>query len=156
MNPRHRRLQMDYEKVKRMAAHSRTLKISRTNGSPPEEYWIQLNTRGIIGIDPVNQKPIYGRSHMVHVLLPPEYPRKAPVFHMETSIWHPNIGYPGLNKSGGFICIGDNGFAPSFGLDDLISRIVDIIHYENIGYERPYNLQAKHWALMHQHLFPLE
>jgi len=112
MNPRQRRLQIDYDKVKQMAARYRVVNINKTKGSPPEEYWIQLNTRGIIGIESQTQKPIYGRSHMFHIFLPPEYPSKAPIFHMETSIWHPNIGYPGLNKSGGFICIGDNGLYP--------------------------------------------
>jgi ubiquitin-protein ligase len=147
---------MDYEKVRDMASHNQLMKIEKTKGSPPCEYWIRLNIRGIIGLDTIRKKPIYGHSHILHILLSPDYPRKAPVFHMETSIWHPNIGYPGLNKSGGFICIGDNGYAPSLGLDDLIKRIITIIRYENIGYQSPYNLEARNWALLHQHLFPLE
>jgi ubiquitin-protein ligase len=152
MNPRYTRLENDYKRMKLMCESSKTVRILRTSGCPPEEYALELNCRGIEKLD-TNNRPVIKTKHTLNVILPEGYPRKGPIFHMATPIWHPNIGLSGS------VCIGDSGdhgYAPSMRLEDLVVRIIQMIRYENIGLDRPLNGNARDWAKQNLHLFPLE
>ena len=159
INPRYARLENDFTRLKLMSGRDYRVRITHTSGFPPEEYTLELNCCGIIGLESGTMRPIFSNLHELRILLPPEYPRKGPKFQMLTSVWHPNIGFPGIRKAGGNVCIGDtgdHGYAPSMGLDDLVNRIIQMIRYENYGLERPLNITARDWARQHQSLFPLE
>ena len=156
-NPRLIRLQNDYKKMCSISAPGGIVEIVHTTGNPPEKYTVCLRCCGISRLNGLGQ-PVFTNKHDLSVFLPPEYPRKAPVFNMLTPVWHPNIGYP-ENGTGGFVCIGDtgdHGYAPSMGLDDLVLRIVQMICYENYGLRSVVNVYAANWTADHLYLFPLK
>jgi len=150
-NPRLSRLTRDYEKLQELAARSPFISIRAMEGTPPEKYVLHLTCKGITQLQ--NGEPIYSESHQLGIYLHQDYPRKGPRFEMLTPIYHPNIAQNGQ------ICMGetgDHGFAPSMPLDDLVIRIVNIIRYENIGLNAPFNLLAARWAQEHRALFPVD
>lgn len=152
MDPRLNRLRNDYDKMQELAARSPFVTIEATEGYPAEKYVLLLTCKGITDLDS-SGRPMYSESHRLGIHLHDEYPRKAPVFQMITSVYHPNIAKNGL------VCIGDegdHGYAPSMGLDDLVVRIIEIIRYENMGLNSAFNLLAANWAGQNQNLFPLD
>jgi len=152
MNPRFRRLQRDYDKLQELAIRSPFVSVQAVEGHPPEKYIIDLTCKGITQLRAGNS-PVYSQYHQLGIHLHDEYPRKGPNLQMLTPVWHPNIA------SNGLVCYGDegdHGWAPAMGLDDLIVRVIQIIRYENIGLNSPFNTIAARWAAKHQSLFPLE
>lgn len=152
-NPHMRRLQVDYQKMKELDIRSPFVDILDTKGDPPYQYVLRLSCKGIVRLDS-NERPIYGDNHHLGILLPEEYPRERPQFRFLTPLWHPNIHDPS-----GTVCYGDegdHGFAPSMGLDDLIVRIIQMVRYENIGFNSPFNARAANWASRNRNLFPLD
>jgi len=152
MNPRFNRLKADYEKIRELAERSQFIDILSTEGQPPEKYVLLLKFRSITGVNQDGQ-PVFSTQHQLGIHLHQEYPRRKPTFMMLTNVFHPNIA------GNGDICIGDDGdhgFAPNMGLDELVIRIIQMIRFENIGFERPYNTLAANWAKQHQSIFPLD
>jgi ubiquitin-protein ligase len=154
-NPRIKRLQGDYQKLRELEISSSMVCIEQTFGQPPHKYVIRLACKGITGLDG-NEQPIYGHTHLLAVELHNDYPRRPPLVNMLTPIWHPNVG----NGPGGWVCIGDDGdhgWSPSMRLDDLIVRIIEIIRYENYHPGSPANPFAAGWAgRQPESMFPLE
>jgi ubiquitin-protein ligase len=151
INPRLNRLQAEYEKIRELSDRSEFVHILETEGNPPEKYLIQLTCKGISSIN--GSSPIYSENHHLGIYLPPEFPRKGPVFQMMTPVWHPNIAQNGA------VCYGDDGdhgYSPSMGLDDLVIRIINMIRYENMGLNSAFNVLAAQWASHNQRLFPLD
>lgn len=153
--PRVRRLRSDLRKLQELDSRSPFVKIKETEGSPPEKYILQLTCRGISKLDDAG-KPVYADTFMLSIQLHHDYPSKAPLFEVmagETPIFHPNIG------AGGLVCIGDagdHGWSPALSLDDVVMRIIQMIRYENVGYESALNMIANAWAEKNTHLFPLD
>ena len=152
MNPRIRRLHADYEGLKEFAARSGIVSIETVEGNPPERYVMHLNCIGIERLDK-SGKPEFTNSHRLEVQLHDNYPSRKPLINMLSKIYHPNI------SARGTVCIGDtgdHGYAPSMKLADLVMRIVEMVRYENVGLESPFNVEAKKWAAKNMHLFPLD
>ena len=145
-NPHLKRLVTDYNKLRELEARSPYVRILNTMGDPPTVYEIFLSCKGISRLN--NGRPEYSEAHRLKITLHPEYPRNAPRFEMLTDVWHPNV------SASRTVCIGK--YAPSMGLDDLVIRIIEIIRYENIGLDSPFNSSAAAWARSHNNLFPLD
>jgi len=138
MNPRYKRLQAECDKLRELEERSPYVQILELEGSPPEKYLLSLKCKGITAVDGKGQ-PVYSYEHKLGIHLPPEFPRKGPVFQMFTQVWHPNIAINGA------VCYGDegdHGYAPSMTIDDLVIRIIEMIRYENIGLQSAFNLLA--------------
>lgn len=151
-NRRYTRLQRDYEKLCELEARSPFVDIVETTGTPPEKYRIRFTCKGITKIDG-NGHPVISESHEMRIVLPTKYPGERPLFDFTTPVWHPNVGM------GGSVCygdMGDHGWAPSMGLDDLVVRVINMLRYENMGLNSAFNMNAADWARRHQHLFPLD
>jgi ubiquitin-protein ligase len=152
MHPRYNRIKSDHEKIIQLVRRSPLVKLIASEGDPPEKYVFLLKIKSIVRLTS-DDKPQYDTSHELGIFLPPEYPRRKPACVMLTTVFHPNIA------PNGDICIGDvgdGGYSPSMGLDDLVIRIINMLRYENIGLNSPYNLIAADWTSHHKHLFPLE
>lgn len=153
--PRVRRLQSDYKKLAELANRSPFVEITETEGNPPERYQLALRCGGISKLDS-NNSPVYANLFLLTIQLHSGYPSKAPIFEIlaeKTPIYHPNIG------AGGLVCIGDtadHGWSPALSLDDVVIRIIQMIRYENVGFESPLNMFANEWAQKNTHLFPLD
>lgn len=152
MNPRIRRLQADYASLQDLAARSDLITIDEVEGNPPERYVITINC---VSIDRVDKRgnPNYTYSHRLQIQLHDTYPSRKPFLMMLSKVYHPNI------SARGTVCIGnegDQGYAPSMKLADLVLRIVKMLRFENVGLESPFNLDAKKWAQKNMHRFPLD
>lgn len=153
--PRVRRLQSDFNKLQELDSRSPYIKIKSTEGEPPEKYIVELRCKGISKLDS-NNNPVYADTFNLVIQLQHDYPSKAPLFEIlaeQTPIYHPNIG------AGGLVCIGDagdHGWSPALSLDDVVIRIIQMIRYENVGFESPFNMFANEWAQKNTHLFPLD
>lgn len=153
--PRVRRLQSDYKKLVELANRSPFVEIRETEGTPPERYLLALRCGGISKLNSEN-KPVFANLFLLTIQLHHGYPSKAPIFEVvaeQTPIYHPNIG------AGGLVCIGDtadHGWSPALSLDDVVIRIIQMIRYENVGFESPLNMFANEWAQKNTHLFPLD
>jgi len=152
-NPRFNRLTAEYNKLQELDLRSAFVEILQMEGNPPETYILALTCKGITSIDPSSKQPIFSEKHRLKIELPATYPRHKPDFIMLTPVWHPNIG------ASGNVCIGDigdHGYAPAMGLDDLVIRIIEMIRYENYNPKSAFNLGAAQWSLEHRDLFPLD
>lgn len=152
MNPRLSRLSCDYKELQELEARSPLVRIERTEGQPPFLYYVTLNCKGVTRVTEGGE-PVYSRSHELLIELHDDYPRKAPHVRMLTPVYHPNIAQSGT------VCIGDvgdHGYAPSMGLDDLVVRVVQMIRYENFNLSSVFNSLAQDWARDHLRLFPLD
>lgn len=152
MNPRIRRLQADYASLQELAARSGIITIEEIEGTPPERYVVTINC---VSIDRVDRKgnPSYSYSHRLQIQLHDNYPSRKPFLMMLSKVYHPNI------SARGTVCIGnegDQGYAPSMKLADLVLQVVKMLRYENVGLESPFNLDAKKWAGKNMHRFPLD
>lgn len=151
-NPRIKRLQRDYQKLRELEAQSKYVRIETYDGDPPDRYIIRLLCKGITDIDS-SGRPRYSNLHRLGVVLHHEYPRRGPQFQMLTPVFHPNIG------ASGWVCIGDegdHGYSPAMGLDDLVVRIIEIVRYENYSGSAANGL-AREWVnRQNRNMFPLE
>jgi ubiquitin-protein ligase len=154
MNPRLNRLKRDYEKLQELAAQSQFVHISKTRGDPPDKYRLKLTCKGISKL--IANKPVVAELFYLDVTLTDEYPRKGPILKIraeKTPIFHPNIA------QSGWVCYGDtgdHGWSPAMRLDDVIVRVIQMIRYENVGFESAFNLVAAEWARKNLALFPLD
>lgn len=155
-NPRLARLHTDHDRLTSLEKRNQAVKILEKPGNPPQEYVLLLRCKSVVGITSQDE-PIYSHEHKLKITLPVEYPREPPQFKMLTPIWHPNIGFSSNSPTS--VCIGDegnHGYSPSMGLDDLVTRIVEMLQYRNYGIQRPLNSIAAGWAERHLRLFPLD
>jgi ubiquitin-protein ligase len=146
MNVRLRRLQADYEMVKRAFAGHARIHIQGVLGSPPEKYHVEYRLRSL---EPRADGQIMEKNqHLVEVLLTRGYPRQAPQCRMLTPIFHPNIAPHA-------ICVGDH-WAAGESLANLIVRIGEIIAFQSYNTKSPLNGEAARWADQNKHLLPLD
>lgn len=152
--PHLRRLQADQDKLRKLQQLSRYIDIYETEGSPPEKYTLHLTCKGIREVR--NGAPVYSESFYLGIFLAANYPTERPLVQVlvdQTPVWHPNIAQNGL------VCYGDegdHGWSPASRLDDLVIRVVEMLRYENVGFESPFNGNASAWAAKNQHLFPID
>jgi ubiquitin-protein ligase len=149
--PHFRRLQADFEKMKKLAIRSPFVEIVKAEGNPPYEYQLRLTCRAVVNLN--SNRAVFGNDHRLIVYLPNDYPKERPRFVFQTPIFHPNVHQTGQ------VCYGDegdHGFAPSMGLDDLIVRIMQMMRFENFNPRSAFRLDAAQWAVNNQALFPID
>ena len=146
---RDRRLQADYEKVRRLAQESGgALVLESTKGKPPDQYIIKYLCRGLASLGPRNSAT-YSDTHSIQIDLPSIYPGQAPAVKFLKKIFHPHVYESGL------MCIGR--WTINEQLDQLILRIGAIIQYDPqyINFQSPANRNAAEWAMQNMNMFPL-
>ncbi len=145
-SPRIRRLQGDYERMKRRFANSTRICIESTDGLPPEKYIITYNIKGLYAEPDGTLKE--RNQHRLEVNLTLGYPRRQPHCKLLTPIFHPNI-------TESSVCSGDF-YAASEGLDDLVIRIGRMIAYQEFNVKSPLNGIAAKWAEKNDSRLPVD
>ena len=145
-SPRIRRLQGDYECMKRRFANSSLIRIESTDGLPPEKYIITYNIKGLYAEPDGTLKE--RNQHRMEVNLTLGYPRRQPQCKLLTPIFHPNI-------TESSVCSGDF-YAASEGLDDLVIRIGRMIAYQEFNVKSPLNGIAAKWAEKNDSHLPVD
>ncbi|MBT3194797.1 MAG: hypothetical protein HN341_19795, partial [Verrucomicrobia bacterium] len=145
-SPRIRRLQGDYERMKRRFANSSIIRIESTDGLPPEKYIIAYSIAGLYAEPDGTLKE--RSQHRLEVNLTLGYPRRQPQCKLLTPIFHPNI-------TESSVCSGDF-YAASEGLDDLVIRIGRMIAYQEFNVKSPLNGIAAKWAEKNDSRLPVD
>jgi len=146
MNARLRRLNADYEMVRRVFGEHPYIRLVKTEGTPPEKYTFALQVAGLMpeGEDSF----VRAATHQAEVFLPVDYPRRPPFCRMTTPVFHPNID---PQK----ICIGDH-WSAGQSLAQMIVHIAQMICYQSYNLKSPLNARAAAWAEQNLASLPLQ
>ena len=144
-NFRLRRLQSDYEAVKRLVHLHPKIEVEGVSGNPPDRYRLILHVRSL---REQGERVDLAREHRLEITLPKGYPRDAPVCRMLTPVFHPNIA-PHT------VCIGDH-WSAAERLDEMIQRVGEMLGFQSYNVKSPLNGQAARWVEEHMHRLPIE
>jgi ubiquitin-protein ligase len=144
-NFRLRRLQSDYEAVKRLVNLHPKIEVEGVSGNPPDRYRLVMRVRSL---REQGERVDLAREHRLEITLPKGYPRDAPVCRMLTPVFHPNIA-PHT------VCIGDH-WSAAERLDEMIQRVGEMLGFQSYNVQSPLNGQAARWVEEHMHRLPIE
>lgn len=130
-----RRLQSDYEAIKRLVREHPLIEIDGVAGNPPERYQFTLRVRSL---RERNGEVSYHHEHRLEVTLPHGYPRDAPVCRMLTPVFHPNIAPHA-------VCIGDD-WSAAESLDLMVQRVGEMLAFQSYNTQSPLNGAAAQWV----------
>lgn len=145
MSLRLRRLQSDYEAVKRLAHLHPKIEVEGVSGNPPDRYRLKLTVRSL------REKAgsvITAKNHRLEITLPHGYPRDAPLCRMLTPVFHPNIAPHA-------VCIGDH-WSAAESLDSMIQRVGEMLAFQSYNVKSPLNGRAAQWVEQNPDRIPLE
>jgi hypothetical protein len=145
MTVRLRRLQSDYEAVRRLVHLHPRIAIEGVFGQPPERYRLLLRVSSLREHGDVVAP---ADEHRLEIVLPRGYPRDAPMFRMLTPVFHPNIAPHA-------VCIGDH-WAAGEPLDLLIQRVAEMLAYQSYNVKSPLNGRAAQWVESNRDRLPLD
>ena len=144
MNPRHRRLQADYQRIMTGFAGHPYVTVEPVGPMPPERYRVIYGVPGL-RLDAANQVQRVSQ-HVVDIHLPVGYPREKPYCTVAEPVFHPNFG--------AHICIADF-WSASQSLLDVIVQIGDMLQYKLFNTRSPLNAVAARWVVEHVNELPL-
>ena len=144
-NFRLRRLQSDYDAVKRLVHLHPKIEVEGVSGNPPDRYRLVMRVRSL---REQGERVDLAREHRLEITLPKGYPRDAPVCRMLMPVFHPNIA-PHT------VCIGDH-WSAAERLDEMIQRVGEMLGFQSYNVQSPLNGQAARWVEEHMHRLPIE
>jgi hypothetical protein len=140
-----KRLQSDYEAVRRLVHLHPQVEIDGVLGAPPELYRLFL---GVRSLRQSGSELTVAERHRLEIRLPQGYPRDAPVCRMLTPVFHPNIA-PHV------VCVGDHWTAGE-SLDALIMRVCEMLASQSYNTKSPLNGEAAQWVDGHRDQLPTD
>jgi ubiquitin-protein ligase len=140
-----RRLQADYEAVRRLAHLHPRIEVEGVEGNPPQRYLLRLRVRSLRERD---DRVVVANEHRVEINLPLTYPRDPPLSRMLTPVFHPNIAPHA-------ICVGDD-WSAGESLDNLIQRIGEILSFQSYNTQSPLNGRAARWVEENERRLPVD
>jgi len=144
-NLRLRRLQSDYEAVRRLAYHHPKIEVEGVSGDPPDRYRIVLHVRSL---REQGDEVLPADRHRLEIVLPQGYPRDAPLCRMLTPVFHPNIAPHA-------VCIGDH-WSAAESLDLMIQRVGEMLAFQSYNVKSPLNGRAGQWTEEHLDALPID
>lgn len=144
MNPRLRRLESDYNELRRRFDADSRVTVAPVGPYPPDRYQVIFRVPSL-SLDAANQ-PRRTDQTVVMITLPAGYPREKP--HAETfdPVFHPNFG--------AYVCIADF-WAPGQSLGDVVVSIGEMLQFRKYNIRSPLNALAAEWANNHAAELPL-
>lgn len=155
-DPRQARLKREWDLLQELNAESDCVYVEPLNelaGSEPEHFRVTFACRGIVGVDPSTQAPIYGERHQVELLCDDDFPSKPPRLRWITPIWHPNIQHD-REKA---VCINEAEWLGAMKIYDLCRMMFEMVQYKNYHAESntpPYPLDGVVAAWVRNHAEP--
>ncbi len=140
-----RRLQADYEAVRRLANLHPRIDVETVEGNPPERYTLTLHVRSL---REKGEDVFVAKRHRVEIVLPLTYPRDPPVTRLLTPVFHPNIAPHA-------VCIGDD-WSAGERLDNLIQRIGEMLAFQSYNIKSPLNGRAARWVEENERRLPVD
>lgn len=115
------RRDQDVQKLKELQKSSRErIRVTRVAGTPASDIHVEL---GLKTAPSASYPRLVQDVTKLSISLPARYPFVEPIVTIQTPIFHPNV------YTSGRICLGMT-WIPSFGLDLLVRRIVQIITFD--------------------------
>ena len=145
MSFRLKRLQSDYEAVRRLAHLHGKIEVEGVSGKPPDRYRLVLAVRSL---REKSDRIVIAKRHRLEVVLPGGYPRDAPVCRMLTPVFHPNIAPHA-------VCVGDH-WSAAESLDVLIQRVGEMLAFQSYNIKSPLNGHAAQWVEMNERKLPID
>jgi hypothetical protein len=125
-------------------AHDPDFQVSYNAVHAPTEYLFRIHAPGWgppPGGGTGNPSPV--DEHEVLLLMPADFPVKAPEAYWQSPVFHPNI-----DLKTGKVCLGvlETGWRPAMDFAELCQMLVEIAGYQNYSLENGYNTDALKWA----------
>lgn len=146
MNPRLRRLQSDYEDLRRRFDGDPYVVIQPIGPVPPDRYTVVYRVPSLRRSS-ANQVVEVSQT-VVQVFLGATYPREKPVVTSVDPVFHPNFGMDNA------VCIADF-WSPAMSLTDILVKIGDMLQMKTYNIQSALNAEAAEWANTHRGSFPL-
>ena len=146
MNIYNKRLQSDWDAVRRAFDGHPAISIAGTAGNPPQRYHVRYRVKGLE--ERADGTVAEKSDHLAEVTLLRSYPRQAPMCRMLTPVYHPNIAPHA-------ICIGDH-WSAGESLVGILVRIGELIAYQSYNTKSPLNGEAARWADDHADDLPID
>jgi len=137
-NVRLRRLQSDYDTIRRLVRKHPLIETEGVSGNPPEVYRLFLTVRSL---QQRGEELFFVDRHRLEITLPRGYPRDAPICRMLTPVFHPNIAPHA-------VCITDN-WSAAESLSSVIMRVCEMLAFQSYNIKSPLNGEAAQWAAQH-------
>ena len=141
------RREQDVRKLKDLQAQSgERVRVTGTSGRPLSDIDVELHFKTA----PSKQYPkVVQDVTRIRISLPARYPFVEPTVNIKTPILHPNV------YDSGRICLGVK-WLPSFGLDLLVKKIIQIVTFDPIilNEASPANGAALAWYRKARHAHP--
>ena len=144
-NVRLRRLQSDYEAIRRLVRVHPHIETEGVSGNPPEVYRLFLSVRSL---QQRGEELFFVDQHRLEITLPRGYPRDAPTCRMMTPVFHPNIAPHA-------VCIGDH-WSAAESLSSVIMRVCEMLAFQSYNIKIPSNGEAPQWAAEHVTQLPTD
>ena len=145
MSVRLRRLESDYEAVRRLAHVHPKIEVEGIDGNPPEKYQLILSVRSL---RERGDQVMIAKRHRLEISLPRGYPRDAPICRMMTPTFHPNIAPHA-------VCIGDH-WSAAESLDLMIQRVGEMLAFQSYNVKSPLNGRAAQWVEANLYRLPID
>lgn len=146
MNVYTRRLQSDWDAVRRALEGHPLIRIAGTAGNPPQRYHVLYRVKGL------EERPdgevVEKDEHVAEVTLLRSYPRQAPMCRMLTPVFHPNIAPHA-------VCIGDH-WSAGESLVEILVRIGEMLALQSYNIKSPLNGEAARWVEENLNRLPID
>jgi ubiquitin-protein ligase len=105
----------------------------------PTEYLVRFHAPGFAPGSP----PRRIEEHEVLLVLPPDFPVKAPEAYFQRPVFHPNV-----DRKTGLVCLGvlAESYRPGLHFGTLCQMLVDMASYRNYELREGYDMEAAAWA----------
>ena len=145
MLARLRRMKVDHDQVLETFDGHPSISIRDCEGDPPEKYVFIMTVPALVPRKDGGLDTAY--EHLVEVILPADYPRRAPFFRMLSPVYHPNID---PHK----VCTGDHWSAGS-SLAGMVIQVAEMLCFQSYNTKSPLNGAAAVWAMSNLDRLPL-
>jgi ubiquitin-protein ligase len=127
--------------------------VSANAKTAPTEYLFHFRAAGWGPPGAAGDEPFPVDSHEVLLLLPPDFPMKAPLAIWQTPFFHPNV-----HPVNGKVCLGvlEDRYRPGLDFGELCQMLVDIAGYQNYEIREGYDAQARAWAISREGQIAIE
>jgi ubiquitin-protein ligase len=129
-DPRQERLEDEWRRLDAVNRDSDFVRVARVDvipGRAAERFRVTFLCKGITGVDPGSQEPVFGSEHSVLMYCDQEFPSEVPRLRWESPIWHPNVQHDEPKN----VCVNRAEWLGGTGLEDLCRQLFDMVQYRN-------------------------
>jgi len=130
--------------VLRYAEKHRDFEVRIDAQQTPTEYVFRFRAPGWAPPGTPGDAPVPIDEHEIFLVIPADFPMKAPEAFCQTPMFHPNV-----DRDSGYVCLGAlaDRYRPGMDFGELCQTLVDMVTYQNYMVEEPLDIEATRWAM---------